>query len=184
MNQRAKSLNFRGLVEHRHDADEQLAAPGHAILVRRGVDRSLVLRCPDGCGETLTINLDRRAGPAWRVYIEGQAVSLYPSVWRNTCCKSHFIIWRSRIYWADWDDPFLRTSEDFEQRVLEALTTNWQPYAAVAERLSVVPWAVLSACLTLQARGLAQRRDGDNRHCFRRVGRAPQPAGSPDGRDC
>jgi hypothetical protein len=179
MKQRAKSLNFRGLVEHRHEADERLAAPGHAVVVRRGVDRSLVLGCPDGCGETLTINLDERSGPAWRVYMEGQAVSLYPSVWRNTGCKSHFIIWRSRIYWCDWDDPFLRTNEDFEQRVLAALTTHWQTYAAVAERLSVVPWAVLSACLTLQERGAALRGDGDNRHYFRRPGLAVAPTSSP-----
>lgn len=182
MKRRANSLNFRGLVEHRHDADERLAGPGHAVVVSRGVDRSLVLRCPDGCGETLTINLDRRTGPAWRVYLEGQAVSLYPSVWRNTGCKSHFIIWRSRIYWCDWDDPFLRTSEDFERRVLAALTAQWQTYAAVAERLSVVPWAVLSACLTLHARGAALRGDGDNRHCFRLAGLAA-PAESPDRRD-
>ncbi|WP_418126463.1 DUF6527 family protein [Variovorax sp. 160MFSha2.1] len=173
MKQRATLLNFRGLVEHRHDADEQLAAPGNAVLVRRGVDRSLALRCPDDCGETLTINLDRRTGPAWRVYMEGQSVSLYPSVWRHTGCKSHFIIWRSRIYWCDWDDPFLRTGEDFEQRVLEALTANWQPYATVAEHLSAVPWAVLSASLTLQARGLVQRGGGDNQHCFRLVHQVP-----------
>lgn len=183
MKQRSKSLNFLGLVEHRHDADEHLAEPGHAVVVRRGVDRSLVMRCPDGCGEMLTINLDRRSGPAWRVYMEGQAVSLYPSVWRNTGCKSHFIIWRSRIYWCDWDDPFLRTGEDFEQRVLAALSAQWQPYAEVAERLSVVPWAVLSACLTLQARGLAQRGSGDSQHCFRRPNSAQQLTGSPRYRD-
>ncbi len=99
--------------------------------------------------------------------MEGQTVSLYPSVWRHTGCKSHFIIWRSRIYWCDWDDTFARTGEDFEQRVLKTLTVNWQPYATVAEHLSAVPWAVLSASLTLQARGLVQRGGGDNQHCFR-----------------
>lgn len=183
MKQRAKSLNFRGLVEHRHEADDRLAAPGHAVVVHRGVDRSLVLRCPDGCGETLTINLDRRSGPAWQVYVEDAAVSLYPSVWRNTGCKSHFIIWRSRIYWCDWDDPFLQTGEEFEQRVLAALTAHWQPYAAVAERLSVVPWAVLSACLTLERRGLLQRGDREHQHSFRRAERAGAPTPSPGSRD-
>jgi hypothetical protein len=169
MKQRAKSLDFRGLVEHRHEAEARLLAPGQAALVRRGVDRSLVLRCPDGCGETLTINVDRRAGPAWRVYVEEKALSLYPSVWRNTSCKSHFIVWRSRIYWCDWDEPFMATTEDFEQRVLSTLSKNWQSYSAVADQLSAVPWAVLSACQRLHARGLVQRGNGDDQHRFRQV---------------
>jgi hypothetical protein len=92
MKRRAQTLSLRGTVDHRHEADERLRDLGEAVLVRRGVDRSLTMLCPDGCGETLTVNLDRRTGPAWRLYVEGQAVSLFPSVWRNSGCRSHFIV--------------------------------------------------------------------------------------------
>lgn len=155
MKRRAQTLSFRGTVEHRHEADERLHALGEAVLVRRGVDRSLTMLCPDGCGETLTVNLDRRSGPAWRLYVEGRAVSLFPSVWRNTGCCSHFIVWKSRIYWCDWGDELQATDEEFERRVLSSLSTALRPYPEIAEGLDAVPWAVLSACHRLRRQGLA-----------------------------
>lgn len=167
MNTRAKALDFRGMVEHRHDADLLVRQPGQAVVVRRGVDRSLTMVCPDGCGDTLTINLDQRAGPTWRAYVEKEGVSLYPSVWRHTGCKSHFIIWCSRIYWCDLNDEFQSTSADFEQRVLAVLDRSLRSYAAVADELAAVPWAVLSACNRLQARGLVQSGTGEQRGSFR-----------------
>ena len=90
MKGRAARIDFRGAIEHRHEADDLIPKPGEAALVHRGVDRSLVMACPDGCGEPLTINLDRRSGPAWRFYRDAAAISMYPSVWRTTGCKSHF----------------------------------------------------------------------------------------------
>lgn len=155
MKPRAQTLAFRGMVEHRHEADERLHAPGEAVVVRRGVDRSLTMVCPDGCGETLTINLDRRTGPAWRLYIEGQDVSLFPSVWRHTGCCSHFIVWRSRVYWCDWGEELQSMDEEFEARVLSSLGATLLPYAEIAIALDAVPWAVLSACRRLQRQGLA-----------------------------
>jgi hypothetical protein len=168
MTQRAQNLVLRGLVEHRHEADELLLAPGEAVVVRRGVDRSLTMLCPDGCGETLTINLDRRAGPAWRLYIEGQDTSLFPSVWRHTGCCSHFIVWRARIYWCDWGEELQSTGEEFEARVLNALGATLQPYSQIAEALDAVPWAALSACRRLQRLGVVVEGVGEQLAWFRR----------------
>lgn len=167
MKRRAQTLAFRGAVEHRHEADERLGSPGEAVLVRRGVDRSLTMLCPDGCGETLTINLDRRAGPAWRLYVDGRAVSLFPSVWRHTGCCSHFIVWKSHIYWCDWGEELQSTSTEFEDLVLSSLTGELQPYAEIAEALDAVPWAVLSACHRLQRRGAALEGVSTQRGWFR-----------------
>lgn len=165
MKRRAARIDFRGVIEHRHEADDLVARPGEVALVHRGVDRSLVVACPDGCGELLTINLDRRSGPAWRFYQDAAAISLYPSVWRTTGCKSHFIVWRSRVYWCDWQEELEATSEAFEQTVLGRLTPELQQYVDVADELGAVPWAVLVACNRLSVRGLAQR--GDDKHRFR-----------------
>lgn len=169
MKRRAQAIDFQGVVEHRHEADEQLRLPGQAVVVRRGVDRSLTMLCPDGCGEMLTINLDRRAGPAWRLYLEGQLLSLYPSVWRNTGCRSHFIVWRSRIYWCDWDDELQAVDSEFEARVLGALTATLRPYAETAQQLNAVPWAVLSACRRLRRRGQVAEGMGEQQGWFRRA---------------
>ena len=169
MKRRAQTLTFRGAVEHRHEADERLGSPGEAVLVRRGVDRSLTVLCPDGCGETLTINLDQRAGPAWRLYVDGRSVSLFPSVWRHTGCCSHFIVWKSRIYWCDWGEELQSTSAEFEQLVLSSLTDAFRPYAQIAEALDAVPWAVLSACHRLKSRNLICEGLGNQRGWFKRT---------------
>ena len=75
-------------VERRHEADALTARPGDAVLVHRGRARSLVMACPDGCGERLTVNLDPEAGPAWRAYQTPRGLTLYPSVWRESGCKT------------------------------------------------------------------------------------------------
>jgi hypothetical protein len=155
MKKRASRISMKGEVTHRHLADEALKAPGEAVLVRRGVLRSLVMACPDGCGEVLTINLDGRAGKAWRYFERGADVSLFPSVWRDSGCESHFILWRSRIYWCDWGDELEVPMAEVVVQVRDALGPQLERYTSVAERLDLVPWAVLSACAKLQREGLA-----------------------------
>lgn len=170
MKLRAYSIDFRGIIEHRHEADDFLDKTGTAVLVHRGVNRSIAMACPDGCGEVLTINLDRRTGPAWRVYIDSGSLSLYPSVWRHSGCKSHFIVWRSRIYWCDASEELLPMSSEFEQLVLSNITIQPQSYIDIAEALDTVPWAVLSACHRLSARGIIQSGSGKQRSSFWLIG--------------
>src|ERR1700722_8970214 len=95
---RASQLHLMGVVSSRGEASAYLKAPGDAVLVERGRPRLLLLSCPCGCGEHFPINLDPRAGPAWRLYRNRTgAITLYPSVWRESGCYSHYIIWRDRI---------------------------------------------------------------------------------------
>lgn len=155
MKKRASRIAMKGEVTHRHLAEEMLKAPGEAVLVRRGVLRSMVMSCPDGCGEVLTVNLDSRAGKAWRYYDRGGDVSIYPSVWRDTGCESHFILWRSRIYWCDWNEELDIPMAQVIVQVRDALPTQLESYTVLAERLDLVPWAVLSACGKLQREGSA-----------------------------
>lgn len=167
MKQRAKRIVFKGQVERRHEANAMLSEPGATVLVHRGVARSLAMACPDGCGEQLTINLDGRAGPAWRIYASEQGVSVFPSVWRDTGCRSHFIVWRSKIYWCDWDE--LDTpSEETVQQVLAALPYEFTPYTELADSLGLVPWTVLTAGRRLVQLQLAERGHGDQQGSFRR----------------
>jgi Family of unknown function (DUF6527) len=146
-------MEMKGEVTNRHLADEVLKTPGEAVLVRRGVLRSMVMACPDGCGEILAVNLDGRAGKAWRYYDQGGDVSLFPSVWRDTGCQSHFILWRSRIYWCDWGDELDIPMAVVIGQVRDALDAQLEPYTSIAERLDLVPWAVLSACGELRREG-------------------------------
>lgn len=165
---RANQLTLTGEVAHRYEADERLRGPGSAVLVNRGVLRSLVVACPDGCGETLTINLDGRAGPAWRFYNDRWGASLFPSVWRDNGCCSHFIVWRSRIYWCDWKHDALDGSDKvLEDQVRKMLAPSYDSYLSIADQLGAVPWAVLVACNRLVTLGQAVEGKGLNRGKFK-----------------
>jgi hypothetical protein len=155
MKKGATRVVMKGEVTHRHLADEVLKAPGEAVLVRRGVLRSMVMACPDGCGEILSVNLDGRAGKAWRYYDRGGDVSLFPSVWRDTGCKSHFILWHSRIYWCDFGDELDVPMAEVVIQVRDALGVHLEAYTSIAERLDLVPWAVLAACGKLRREAAA-----------------------------
>jgi hypothetical protein len=168
---RSTSVRLKGTVERRHEAEDLLVEAGDAVLVYRGVARSLAMACPDGCGDKLTINLDSRAGPAWR-YFDKEGISLYPSVWRDTGCQSHFILWRSRIYWCDSYEAFETVSQELDRVVLDQLSDSFQEYTSIALALGEIPWAVLSACNSLVAGGYAQRGAGRQRNSYRRVAQA------------
>ena len=83
----ARSLRLVGQAKYRDEAEALLNGPGDAALVVRGRARSVIMTCPDGCGETLVVNLDPRADKAWRLDMRGEGVTLYPSVWRDGGCE-------------------------------------------------------------------------------------------------
>jgi len=160
MKSHAYKITFQGKVEYRDIAGTLLKNSGDAVIVERGKPRLLIIRCPCGCGDDLLINLDRRAGAAWRYYRNQHGLSLYPSYWRDTACGSHFIIWNSHIYWCSgWETS---ESEDWsvsqilEDDVLRILPEDrFISYEAMAEQLDIVPWEALQACRQLVKRGLA-----------------------------
>ena len=169
MKKRANRIVLKAQIEQRREANALLTMPGDAAIVHRGALRSLVMACPDGCGELLTINLDERAGKAWRAYGANDGLSLFPSVWRETGCKSHFILWRSKIYWCDWGDELEIPQGEVVQRVRDAISSQLVHYVNIADHLKLVPWAVLSACGQLVRQGIAQEGADKLRGYFRRL---------------
>lgn len=56
------------------------------------------LVCPCGCREIIHLSLVRDARPSWRVQTHRNGiVTLLPSVWRTTGCRSHFVIYRGHL---------------------------------------------------------------------------------------
>lgn len=105
----SRRLRYTGSVEVASTgqiAEALLAAKESVLLVRRGgISRAVVFYCPDGCGDTITINVDSRGGPAWRMRMTAKGVTLMPSVWRTSGCRSHFILWEHEVYWCGhWTD--------------------------------------------------------------------------------
>ena len=152
------------------------------MLITRGKPRWLLLRCPCGCDEEIPVNVDARAGKAWRLY-RGVAtgLTLFPSVWRDTGCESHFVIWRDRIllfghYSASGSSP--RDSLDLgtlRRRVLEAWpAVRLVSYVEVADALQEIPWDVQEACRDLVRIGTLVEGGNNQQGMFLRT--APERA--------
>lgn len=176
INEPARSVRYVGQVEHRHEADAITSAPGDVALVVRGRPRSVVICCPDGCGERLTINVDERAGPAWDVFNGPKGFSLFPSVWRDSGCKSHFIVWRDVLIWCDRFEHGNRepriADAGLEERVLMRLSSQLQSYRTIALELGEVPWDVSRACRSLVRRGMAAPGPPTMKEHYRRADRS------------
>lgn len=170
-------LRLKAVVRSLRETAGLLNSPGEAVLVSRGRPRWLLLLCPCGCGAELPVNLDSRAGPAWRLYQDQRKrISVYPSVWRDTDCGSHFIIWRDTILLFGEDSGFLRStppSEDpanVQMAVLDRLpSSGLVSYVDVADELGEVPWDVLDACRYLVRAGILREGIGKSRGRFGRA---------------
>jgi hypothetical protein len=176
MKKSADFIRFQGTVESRGEASALLKAPGDAVLIERGRPRLLLLSCPCGCGEHFPINLDPRAGPAWRLYGNGQrGLSLYPSVWRESDCRSHYVIWRNKIFlFGRYEDDLDASSQPDETIPLIDVvrdhlpTKGLIPFFEIAEAVGAIPWDVLMVCRRLVKSGRAREGSGKRRGSFGR----------------
>jgi hypothetical protein len=156
------TLNLKAIVSARNDASDELRLRGDAILVQRGRPRWLVMLCPCGCNDIIPINLDEQSGPAWEYYDgETNGLSVFPSIWRDIGCKSHFIIWYSRILLFDGfgeDKPIIPESvfELLIDKVRKALPREPIHFRDIARGLGVVPWDVQYVCRLLVSAGYAK----------------------------
>jgi hypothetical protein len=174
MNEPARRVRHCGIGEYRDEAEALLSHPGDTATVIRGRVRSVLIKCPDGCGDTLVINLDRRAGKAWAIDTRKQTTTLFPSVWREDGCKSHFIVWRDHILWCGrFDEGNSEPSYDrtLEPRLLDALDRpGFRSALDVAEEIDEIPWEVLRAFRRLAvAKQVEEGAEGLRQH-FRRKG--------------
>ncbi len=169
-------INLKAELTSRAGADEHLQAPGDAVLIARDTPRWLLLKCPCGCGDQIPVNVDKRAGKAWRLYRGvDRSLTLFPSVWRDTGCMSHFVIWRNRILMFGLDrvsgEPPVEEIDirSLANRVLEAWPTNGLiSYADVADSMGEIPWDVQEACRNLVRSKHLVEGTGRQRGMFRR----------------
>lgn len=158
----ARKATMKGVSASRSEALSMIDSAGDLALVERGKLRAVVIQCPDGCGEKLTINLDPDAGKYWRLYREQDHLTLYPSVWRTTGCRSHFIIWADQIYWMDWRDPrptdqkLLLVRSAVMDRVLQEA---WISVERLALEINENPWLVARVCQILCREGLFEESE-------------------------
>jgi len=75
---------------------------GHLYCVVNSDKRKWALfKCPCGCGSVITLSLQAVHSPRWQLTesVCGRP-TLYPSVWRDKGCLSHFWLKDGRILWC------------------------------------------------------------------------------------
>ncbi len=60
----------------------------------------VILKCPCGCKNIIHLNLLKEARPCWTFLVNKKKISLKPSIWRKTGCKSHFFIKNGKVKWV------------------------------------------------------------------------------------
>jgi len=168
---RVDLIRLKGTTASHGDALSLVRWAGDTAMVVRSRPRTLVFKCPCGCGDTVTLNLDGRAGKAWTLYQRRGGLSLYPSVWRDNGCESHFSIWDNRVLWLDsdwWIDE--EEVSGLAARVIELVPSNtFTHFRDLADQIEEVPWSVLRACRHLARAGQVIEGEGDSRGRFRRI---------------
>ena len=84
---------------------KELPSPLHSrtvyIVIEGKQKIHAALICPCGCRSTILLNLLKDSYPYWKISkgnIQGLTIS--PSIWKTSGCKSHFFIRRGKIIWA------------------------------------------------------------------------------------
>lgn len=169
-----RSFQIKAVVSARTDVGDQLRLPGDAALVNRGTPRWLIVSCPCGCGDQIPINLDPRSGPAWEYYGDNRfGITIFPSIWRDTGCRSHFIIWYGQISLFDnRADEGLRLPQEtlrlLREKVREQLLGELVHFREISARLNAIPWDVQHVCRELVDEGYAREGSGKKKGFFSR----------------
>jgi len=155
---RVSKIKWLGIVERHGNGLELIKEAGDCVLVERGYPRSFLFKCPDGCGDVITINLDPASGPAWKFYVRNGLRTLYPSVALTTGCQSHFILWRDDILFCEGEG--YRGNIAIDKALLATAYNGLQQtqlhFSELALQIGELPWEVLWACRELVRTGHAK----------------------------
>lgn len=98
----SKPVFFKNIISVTKTPSNEQVKPREFIVVEVGKTKFWTLfQCPCGCGHIISLSLQINHQPNWVVKVsKGNRPTLYPSVWQNSGCKSHFWIYDGRVIWC------------------------------------------------------------------------------------
>jgi hypothetical protein len=85
----------------RHPGQQPLLS-GEIVVVKDGpIEKWACFDCPGGCGERLSLSLNRDRRPSWRVTVDWLSrPTITPSVQQLNACGCHFWVKSGSIEWC------------------------------------------------------------------------------------
>lgn len=112
----ATILFFDINVTGKPPSNNKVAAGQFYCVVSANKQKWSLFKCPCGCGDVITLSLQPTHLPHWRLTLtDSGRPTLYPSVWRDKGCLSHFWVQDGRVSWCfdTGSHPGLRQSQDW-----------------------------------------------------------------------
>jgi hypothetical protein len=81
--------------------NEQVAAGRLYCILSANKPKWSLFQCPCGCRSVITLSLQSAHNPHWSLTRSNSGrPTLYPSVWRDKGCLSHFWLKDGRVFWC------------------------------------------------------------------------------------
>ena len=91
----------RVVIRSKAPANGEIEERAIVQVVYNGKPYWCLFRCPCGCMRVVSLSLQKNHEPHWEIKIsESGSPSLFPSVWQNTGCLSHFWIDGGNVLWC------------------------------------------------------------------------------------
>ncbi len=96
------SIYFKSISKIAHTpSNDSIGNTDFIEVVHKNKPLWVLFKCPCGCQYVITLPLQKSHNPYWTITESkmGRPI-LYPSVWQNKGCCSHFWIEDGKVYWC------------------------------------------------------------------------------------
>jgi len=89
------------LVMDKTPSNDSVEEGKFILVIYKRMHHWALFRCPCGCGHVISLSLQKIQRPNWSVQkSKNGRPTLYPSVWQNQGCHSHFWIADGVVFWC------------------------------------------------------------------------------------
>jgi len=89
------------LIVNKTPSNDTVGKRDFIEVIYKGKPHWALFQCPCGCGKVISLSLQKVHTPNWKVKKNTSGrPTLYPSVWQNQGCCSHFWIKDGMVYWC------------------------------------------------------------------------------------